>query len=219
MATESLVRLVTAGGSPSWSPGGLPTEEIGYHSNAATQIHGSWREHESVPRRSGSAPPNIEGSWTALTGLIGPHNSSSSYEETLQNLSKSVDEESLRANPAYLEYYNLKVNLNPRLPPPLINREGRHLMHKIYNSSSLDDTSESGASINKGPLFIPRSVLSTHKEEPEDERSPWLDSGGSSSGTGSETRNQEIADYTQVIFLFFSLCFTCIVFLTLDDAI
>jgi len=197
MATESPVRLVTASGSPSWSPGGLPTEEMGYHSNAATQIHGSWRERESVPRRSGSAPPNIEGSWTALTGLMGSHNSSSSYEETSQNLSKSVDEESFRANPLYLEYYNLKVNLNPRLPPPLINREGRHLMHKIYNSSPLDDTSESGASMNKGPLFIPRSVLSTHKEEPEDERSPWLDSGGSSSGTGSETRNQEIADYTQ----------------------
>jgi pumilio RNA-binding family len=198
MATESPVRLVNAGGSPSWSPGGLPTEEVGYHSNAATltsnQIYGSWREHELVPRRSGSAPPNIEGSWTALSVLGGPHNSS--YEETLQNLSKS-DEDSLRSNPAYLEYYNSKVNLNPRLPPPLINREGRHLMHKIYNSSSLDDTSRGGA--DKGPMFIPRSVLSTHDEEPEDERSAWLDSGISSSGAGSEVRNQEIADFTQVI--------------------
>lgn len=205
MATESPVRLVTAGGSPNWSPGGLPTEEVGYHSNAATltgnQIYGSWREHESVPRRSGSAPPNIEGSWTALTGVVGPHNSS--YEETLQNLSKS-DEESLRANPAYVMYYNSKVNLNPRLPPPLVNREGRHLMQKTYNSSSLDDTSGSGT--DKGSLFIPRSVLSTHKEEPEDERSTWLDSGRSSSGAGSGMRNQDIADFTQVISHYNSLC-------------
>jgi pumilio RNA-binding family len=199
MATESPVRLVTVGGSPGWSSGGLPTEEVGYHSNAPTltsnQIYATWREHELVPRRSGSAPPNIEGSWTALSGLGGLLHHSS-YEETLQKLSNS-DEESLRSNPAYLEYYNSKVNLNPRLPPPLINREGRHLMHKIYNSSSLDDTRQGGA--DKGPLFIPRSVLSTHDEEPEDERSAWLDSGGSSSGARSETRNQEIADFTQVI--------------------
>ncbi|KAJ3704589.1 hypothetical protein LUZ61_008294 [Rhynchospora tenuis] len=196
MATESPVRLVTAAGSPSWSPGGLPTDEVAYHSTgaplSANQVYGSWRDRESVPKRSGSAPPNIEGSWTALTGLIAPHDPS--YEPSLHNLSRS-DEESFRANPAYFEYYNSKGNLNPRLPPPLINREGRHLMHKIYSSSSLDDST--GIEVTKGSLFIPRSVLSTHKEEPEEEKSPRLGSGGSSSGTGSEIRHKEIADFTQ----------------------
>lgn len=53
--------------------------------------------------RSGSAPPTVEGSMNAVAGLI--------------------SEGELRSDPAYLSYYYSNVNLNPRLPPPVLSKE------------------------------------------------------------------------------------------------
>nr|CAD1828671.1 unnamed protein product [Ananas comosus var. bracteatus] len=62
--------------------------------------------------RSGSAPPTVEGSLSAVEGLF-------------RNPNGALTEEELRSDPAYHSYYYSHVNLNPRLPPPLISKEDR----------------------------------------------------------------------------------------------
>ncbi|KAL6858972.1 hypothetical protein ACP4OV_017974 [Aristida adscensionis] len=182
MATESAVRLIGGTGARDWSKtfgtfdssvANLSGDDLGFV-NDGTGVYGGWRE--SVPNRSGSAPPSMEGSLAALGHLIGQQ--SASFEATLVDLDNVTDnsksEEQLRANPAYFEYYGSKVKLNPRLPPPIISRESRRLMNRVGKVKEWRVVSQDNSS--KGPLFVPRSTLSTHREEPEDDRSPRLDS-------------------------------------------
>ncbi|OEL36409.1 Pumilio-like protein 5 [Dichanthelium oligosanthes] len=182
MATESAVRLIGGTGARDWSKGfgafdssvgRLSGEDLGFVDNG-TGVYGGWRE--SVPNRSGSAPPSMEGSLAALGHLIGQQ--SGSFEASLANLDNVTDssksEEQLRADPAYFEYYGSKVNLNPRLPPPLISRESRRLMNRVGKAKEWRVVSQDNSS--KGSIYVPRSTLSTHKEEPEDDKSPRLDS-------------------------------------------
>ncbi|VAI85946.1 unnamed protein product [Triticum turgidum subsp. durum] len=182
MATQSAVRLIGGAGAGGWtkdfgafdSPlGNLPGEGLGFVENGSG-IYGGWGE--SVPNRSGSAPPSMEGSLAALGNLIGQR--SGNFDASLGNLDNvtgsSTAEEQLRADPAYFDYYGSKVNLNPRLPPPLISRESRRFMNRVGKVKEWRVVSQDDS--NKGSLFMPRSTLSTHKEEPEDDRSPRLDS-------------------------------------------
>ncbi|KAK9123935.1 hypothetical protein Sjap_013537 [Stephania japonica] len=69
------------------------------------------RERELSIYRSGSAPPTVEGSLTAVNGLLGHLGES------------SMSEEEIRSDPAYVSYYYSNGNLNPRLPPPLLSKE------------------------------------------------------------------------------------------------
>ncbi|XP_008781738.2 pumilio homolog 5-like isoform X3 [Phoenix dactylifera] len=183
MATENPLRLLGGSGAGNWPISkdaatfssstsciaaedfGLLLKGNGYHGDRST----------AGPSRSGSAPPSMEGSRAAFDILKGLQ--ASGFDASLENLGTSgscVLEEKLRAHPAYLAYYCSNVNLNPRLPPPLMSRENRHLVHHIggfgngWRMSSFDD------SINAS-LFISRPTLSTHKEEPEDDRSPRLE--------------------------------------------
>ena len=182
MATESAVRLIGGTGARDWSKGfgafdssvgDLSGEDLGFVDNG-TGVYGGWRE--SVPNRSGSAPPSMEGSLAALGHLIGQQ--SGSFEASLANLDNVTDssksEEQLCADPAYFEYYGSKVNLNPRLPPPLISRESRRLMNRVGKAKEWRVVSQDNSS--KSSIYVPRSTLSTHKEEPEDDKSPRLDS-------------------------------------------
>ncbi|KAJ1269191.1 hypothetical protein BS78_07G191500 [Paspalum vaginatum] len=182
MATESAVRLIGGTGARDWSKGfgafdssvaGLSGEDLGFVDNG-TGVYGGWRE--SVPNRSGSAPPSMEGSLAALGHLIGQQ--SGSFDANLASLDNVTDssksEEQLRADPAYFEYYGSKVNLNPRLPPPLISRESRRLMNRVGKTKEWRVVSQDNSS--KSSIYVPRSTLSTHKEEPEDDKSPRLDS-------------------------------------------
>jgi len=182
MATESAVRLIGGTGARDWSKGfgafdssvgDLSGEDLGFVDNG-TGVYGGWRE--SVPNRSGSAPPSMEGSLAALGHLIGQQ--SGSFEASLANLDNvtgsSKSEEQLCADPAYFEYYGSKVNLNPRLPPPLISRESRRLMNRVGKAKEWRVVSQDNSS--KSSIYVPRATLSTHKEEPEDDKSPRLDS-------------------------------------------
>ncbi|KAK3122171.1 hypothetical protein QOZ80_8BG0666020 [Eleusine coracana subsp. coracana] len=182
MATESAVRIIGGAGARDWSKGfgafessvgNLSGEDLGFVDDG-TGVYGGWRG--SVPNRSGSAPPSMEGSLSALGHLIGQQ--SGSFEASLANLDDVTDnsksEDQLRADPAYFEYYGSRVNLNPRLPPPLISRESRRLMNRVGRTKEWRVVSQDNSS--KGSLFVPRSTLSTHREEPEDDRSPGLDS-------------------------------------------
>ncbi|XVF75297.1 hypothetical protein PTKIN_Ptkin13bG0175900 [Pterospermum kingtungense] len=80
------------------------------HQDVATNGISSDLEKELNMYRSGSAPPTVEGSLNSIGGLF---NSKGGF----------LSEEELRADPAYVNYYYSNVNLNPRLPPPLLSRE------------------------------------------------------------------------------------------------
>lgn len=181
MATESPVRLIGSSGSGNWpinkdssnfptSTSNMAAQELGLLLNG-DRFQGS--KKFTVPSRSGSAPPSVDGSLASLRNLISQQSAGSDQSfENLSNVLESFEsEEQLIADPAYLAYYSSNVNLNPRLPPPLISPETRRLVHHIggygenWRTLSFDDN-------DKGPLFLSRPALSTHKEEPEDDRSP-----------------------------------------------
>lgn len=81
--------------------------------------------------RSGSAPPTVEGSRTAIGALFsgpplhvntlgggaGAGGSSSGAGADM------LTEEEIRSHPAYLSYYYNNEHLNPRLPPPMVSKE------------------------------------------------------------------------------------------------
>ncbi|CAI5463526.1 unnamed protein product [Closterium sp. Yama58-4] len=52
-------------------------------------------------------------------------------------LDRLQDEEALRADPGYLEYYYRNHHLNPRLPPPLISRDTYRLAQRLQSSAAL----------------------------------------------------------------------------------
>jgi pumilio RNA-binding family len=210
MATESAVRLIGGTGTRDWSKGfgafdssvgNLSGEDVGFVDDGAG-VYGGWRE--SVPNRSGSAPPSMEGSLSALGHLIGQH--SGSFEASSVNLDNVTDnsksEDQLQADPAYFEYYGSKVKLNPRLPPPLILRESCHLMNQVGRTKEWRVVSQDNS--NKGSLFVPRSTLSTHREEPEDDRSPGLDS--SSVEDAQTVSSQSAAKFENQDFNLVSAC-------------
>ncbi|PKU65606.1 Pumilio like 4 [Dendrobium catenatum] len=70
------------------------------------------RERELNIYRSGSAPPTVEGSRNAIRSMFDG-----------QNNGDVLLEEEMRSHPAYMSYYYLNENLNPRLPPPLLSKE------------------------------------------------------------------------------------------------
>ncbi|KAK4762491.1 hypothetical protein SAY86_008259 [Trapa natans] len=78
------------------------------------------RERELNICRSGSAPPTEKGSLSAVVRLLdvgggNPHSGSARNGRS--------SEEELRSDPAYASYYYSNVNMNPRLPPPLVSKE------------------------------------------------------------------------------------------------
>ncbi|KAK9282909.1 hypothetical protein L1049_011134 [Liquidambar formosana] len=82
------------------------------------------REKELSIFRSGSAPPTVEGSLSAVGGLFGNGTGVSEFAARNKGGGKGfVSEEELRSDPAYVNYYYSNVNLNPRLPPPLLSKE------------------------------------------------------------------------------------------------
>lgn len=157
MATEIPVRLIGSNVVRNW-PAGMDSASF------------SGNQKFTAPSRSGSAPPSMEGSSVAIRDLGEQQNSE--LDAFLENLNIGFErrqtEEQLRADPAYVAYYYSNVNLNPRIPPPLVSQENRRLAHHIgdnWRIPSLDDG-------NKRYLQASRLILSTHKEEHEDDRSP-----------------------------------------------
>ncbi|KAK9168383.1 hypothetical protein Syun_000523 [Stephania yunnanensis] len=91
----------------------LGREEGSYGEGLGGLTREQWsdRERELSIYRSGSAPPTVEGSLTAVNGMLGHLGES------------SMPEEEIRSDPAYTSYYYSNGNLNPRLPPPLLSKE------------------------------------------------------------------------------------------------
>ncbi|XP_052167867.1 pumilio homolog 5-like [Oryza glaberrima] len=181
MATESARPLSGGTGAGKWPPSkdtgsydSIPASlsedelaELAFMPNSGG-IFGKWRG--SVLERSGSAPPTMEGSLVALGHLTGQP--SGNLGAILPNLgteaNNSESKENIYYDSACVKYYMSKVNLNPRFPPPLVSRNqfGKSEERKPF---SLDDSSSRS-------LLLGHPTLPTHKEEPEDEKSPSLDS-------------------------------------------
>ncbi|KAG7026192.1 Pumilio-like 5 [Cucurbita argyrosperma subsp. argyrosperma] len=181
MATESSTRIVDRMGDRNWpstkdiaafgSPfKNIASEELG----SILERHNFHRNlSDSIPNRSGSAPPSMEGSFAAIGNLLTQQDTSldTSLSTLCDALENSVSEEQLRSHPAYFEYYWSNVNLNPRLPPPLISRENRRLVRHIgglgknRRLSSADDTTNEFLHVSQGSL-------STHQEETSEDRQP-----------------------------------------------
>ncbi|KAE9598732.1 putative armadillo-like helical, pumilio domain-containing protein [Lupinus albus] len=176
MATESPIRISKAGGkwpslkeAATYGPPShnMATEDLGILLKGH-RFHGSGKI--VAPNRSGSAPPSMEGSFHAIENLLSQQNTAQNASLVTLNkaMQKCESEEQLRADPAYLAYYSSHVNLNPRLPPPLISRENRHMGHHISSFSNkrgspfADDSSRSS-------IRLSQWTLATHKEESEDE--------------------------------------------------
>ncbi|XP_061363708.1 pumilio homolog 2-like [Gastrolobium bilobum] len=83
------------------------------------QQEASERERELARLRSGSAPPTVDGSLAAVGTLFdgGAPVAGFGYGRGFGS------EEELRADPVYANYYYSNVNLNPRLPPPMLSKE------------------------------------------------------------------------------------------------
>ncbi|KAL8102934.1 pumilio homolog 2-like [Apium graveolens] len=88
------------------------------------------RDSELGMYRSGSAPPTIEGSLNAVGGLVS---------------NGGVSEEEIRSDPAYISYYYANVNMNPRLPPPLLSKEdGRFAQRMNGTGAAIGDRRKIG---------------------------------------------------------------------------
>ncbi|KAK2634057.1 hypothetical protein Ddye_028849 [Dipteronia dyeriana] len=87
------------------------------------------RERDLNIYRSGSAPPTVEGSLTAVGSLFsnsvnsGGGGGGGVGNVTNLNSYGVLSEDEIRSHPAYLSYYYSNENINPRLPPPLLSKE------------------------------------------------------------------------------------------------
>ncbi|KAJ4824256.1 hypothetical protein Tsubulata_031283, partial [Turnera subulata] len=95
------------------------------------------RERELNMYRSGSAPPTVEGSLSAVGGLLGGGGGGGSAFSEFASGNGFVSETELRSDPAYLSYYYSNVNLNPRLPPPLLSKEDWRFAQRLNGGSSV----------------------------------------------------------------------------------
>ncbi|KAI5574960.1 hypothetical protein POPTR_010G201100v4 [Populus trichocarpa] len=92
----------------------------------------SEREKELNIYRSGSAPPTVEGSLSSIGGLF---DGTGIPGIKKSNKGEFLSEEDFRSDPAYVNYYYSNVNLNPRLPPPLLSKEDWRFAQRLHGSS------------------------------------------------------------------------------------
>nr|GEW37093.1 pumilio homolog 5-like [Tanacetum cinerariifolium] len=162
MATESPIRIMDRSGK--WASQGTygkgpSIEELGLMLKGQNLQE---KQRNLGPNRTGSAPPTMEGSLAAIENLMSRHKIGANASLNRGN----VSEEQIRSDPSYVAYYSANVNLNPRLPPPLVSDENRHLLHNVASTgsnprfTSFDDSTR-----------LTQSNLSTHKEESDDDQS------------------------------------------------
>ncbi|CAN1746871.1 Pumilio homolog 1 [Linum perenne] len=118
------------------------------------------REKELNIYRSGSAPPSVEGSLNSIGGIL-------------------RNNEELRSDPAYVNYYYSNANVNPRLPPPLLSKEDWRFSQRSEANSVVGDRRKvirSGDSGRDSSLFAMQPGFGGGKE----------DSGNGNGGGGVE---------------------------------
>lgn len=130
MVTESLRMLsdmgmrtmIGSGGGEGFS-GEDAGKDLGMLLREQRCLEASDRERELNLYRSGSAPPTVEGSITAVGRLFGGEGPGLS--EFGRNGNGFLSEEELHSDLASLSYYYSHINLNPQLPPPVLSKDWR----------------------------------------------------------------------------------------------
>ncbi|XP_058109574.1 pumilio homolog 2-like [Magnolia sinica] len=194
MVTESPVKMLSMLGSSEGSYGEDLGKEIGLLLQRRQEA--SDQERELNLYRSGSAPPTVEGSLSAVGGLFG-HGGG------------DLSEEELRSDPAYLSYYYANVNMNPRLPPPVLSKEDMRFAQRLQAGGSGLGGIGDRRKVNRVDEGGSRSLFSLQpgfKEcDPESRNSQasseWLERGGDGliglSGLGLGGRQKSLADIFQ----------------------
>ncbi|KAK8477718.1 hypothetical protein V6N13_144588 [Hibiscus sabdariffa] len=138
-------------------------------------------ERELNLYRSGSAPPTVEGSLSAVGGLFGGGATVAAGRGVTafsalvgaKNGNGFASEEELRSDPAYHSYYYSNVNLNPRLPPPLLSKEDWKFAQRLKGGSSVIGGIGDRRKLNRADNGSSRSLFSmppgfdTRKQENE----------------------------------------------------
>lgn len=155
--------------------------------------------------RSGSAPPTVEGSLSAVGSLFRNNNLSDINSVTSSNGNCNnvvLTEEEIRSHPSYLSYYYSHDSVNPRLPPPLLSREDWRVAQRFQSSGSMfgcignlrknkvveDSDSPSlfsiqpGLSVHKVDIDLTESSNSSRNNVIGNASSKWLDRGSSDLG-------------------------------------
>ncbi|XP_065870326.1 pumilio homolog 4 [Euphorbia lathyris] len=177
------------------------------------------RERDLNIYRSGSAPPTVEGSLSAVGSLLRNPNFSD-ISSPSNNVVLTDDE--IRSHPAYLSYYYSHDNMNPRLPPPLLSKEDWRIAQRfqVGGPSSIGGTGDLRKKklideVDGSSLFSLQPVHSVQKLEDDfmelrntnrnalslHNSVGWLDrtSGGlaGSQGAGLGSRRKSFADILQ----------------------
>lgn len=133
-------------------------DEIGFLLREQRREEADDLEKELNLYRSGSAVPTVDGSLNVVGGSFnhGVAGASACADFAKNGGNRFMSEEELRSDPAYLNYYYLNGNLNPRLPPPLLSRENWRYAQRLQGGSSAigdrrkvnrDDNSNGGRSM------------------------------------------------------------------------
>ncbi|XP_002962939.2 pumilio homolog 1 [Selaginella moellendorffii] len=179
MATESPVRLMPGGslsngirtsGAPAPSLDSELSMLLKERSRYESMVNGDVLMH-----RSESAPPSVEGSLAAVSGLLDPSSfGPGRISKGLAEREESYEsEEQLRSDPAYLAYYNSHINLNPRLPPPIISWDNLRLAQRLAGGNkdsnwklrSFDDNNS--RSLFASQPIMPEDSLEHVEDDPE----------------------------------------------------
>lgn len=95
------------------------------------------RERDLNIYRSGSAPPTVEGSLSAVGSLLGNSDFRDFNTTSVRGFnSGGLSEEEIRSHPTYLSYYYSHDNINPRLPPPSLSREDWRVAQRFQAGGS-----------------------------------------------------------------------------------
>ncbi|XP_065872313.1 pumilio homolog 1-like [Euphorbia lathyris] len=115
----------------------LKNEDLGklIREQRLQQEAASDREKELNIYRSGSAPPTVEGSLSSIGGFF-----DGNEIPLIRNTNKGgfLSEEEIRSDPSYVNYYYANVNLNPRLPPPLVSKEDWRFSQRLQGSGGVN---------------------------------------------------------------------------------
>ncbi|CAL4953704.1 unnamed protein product [Urochloa decumbens] len=168
------------------------------------------RERELSMFRSGSAPPTIEGSLNAISGLLRGDAEAVvtaapiPVAEALNGHGGLLSEEELRADPAYLSYYYSHGNLNPRLPPPVLSKEDWRSTQRLKAGvvGGIGDRRKAGQedAVQGTGSAVGRSLFSQHPGSEQEEASggaEWVDGGGDGLIGLSLGRQRSFADILQ----------------------
>lgn len=188
------------------------------------------RERELNIYRSGSAPPTVEGSLSAVGGLFGNTDAFSEFALN-KNGNGVVSEDDIRSNPDYMCYYYSNVNLNPRLPPPLLSKEDWRYAQRTQGGNSVLGGIGDKRKVNKtengpgrSPYLMPPGFSSKKEErefEPEKAKvqgsADWGKDGlPGLPGIGLGAKQKSLAEIFQVIIWSFFLryCATNLLFVS-----